>query len=74
LDKESVKTGSCLEIHDLVISKLYAGRKKDIEFFNAAAKLGLVSNNILLNRLTDTKIPEDRKEKIKNLIDREFSI
>ena len=25
-------SGLCLEIHDLIISKLYAGRKKDIEF------------------------------------------
>ncbi len=26
-------SGLCLEIHDLIISKLYAGREKDTEFF-----------------------------------------
>lgn len=34
--------GLCLEPHDLVISKLAAGREKDIEFCRAAAKAGLV--------------------------------
>lgn len=32
-------SGLCLEIHDLIISKLYAAREKDIEFFDAAVSL-----------------------------------
>jgi hypothetical protein len=35
-------SGLCLEIHDLIISKLYAGRKKDIDFFHAAVNLNLL--------------------------------
>lgn len=40
-------TGQCLEVHDLIVSKLYAGRKKDIEFFKAAIHLELLSKETL---------------------------
>ena len=33
--------GQCLEIHDLIISKLYARRDKDMEFLRAAIKLNI---------------------------------
>lgn len=32
--------GLCLEPHDLVVSKLAAGRKKDLEFVDAAVRAG----------------------------------
>lgn len=44
-------TGWCMEPHDLVLSKLGAGRDKDLDFARAAAALGLVSREELLTRL-----------------------
>lgn len=66
-------SGLCLEIHDLTISKLYAGREKDIEFFHAAVKSGLVSMQILLQRLYITPISEERRNIIEKQIKRGFT-
>jgi len=66
-------SGLCLEIHDLVISKLYAAREKDIEFFDAAVFLRLISKNILSERLNETQMPEEKREFIKIHIERGFS-
>lgn len=41
----------CMEPHDVVLSKLGAGREKDLEFARAAAALGLVAQSVLLARL-----------------------
>jgi hypothetical protein len=41
----------CMEPHDVVLSKLAAGREKDLEFASAAAALGLVVQSVLLTRL-----------------------
>jgi hypothetical protein len=65
-------SGLCLEIHDLTISKLYAGRKKDAEFFHAAVNLGLLSKEILLLRLRKTPMSEERRNIIKEHIERGF--
>ena len=43
-------TGWCIEIHDLVVSKLVAGREKDLAFARAAVKHGLAREDILLER------------------------
>ncbi len=50
-------TGWCLEPHDLVVSKLVAGRDKDLRFAEAAARHGLVAPAVLRDRLdaTDTE-------------------
>lgn len=64
--------GHCLEIHDLMIAKLVAGRQKDHEFFEAAIQLKLVSQSALLERLSDTPLPDDHREKLKYTILREF--
>lgn len=53
--------GLCLEIHDLVLSKLVAGREKDLRFARAAAAHALVDRAILTDRLqTMTLVPELR--------------
>ncbi len=52
-------TGWCLEIHDLVISKLAAGREKDLEFAREAARHQLVWEDILRERLAATHLPEE---------------
>ena len=41
----------CMEPHDVVLSKLGAGREKDLEFASAAAALGVVEQSVLLTRL-----------------------
>lgn len=41
----------CMEPHDLVLSKLGAGREKDLEFAQAAAALGLIEQSVLVKRL-----------------------
>ena len=48
-------TGWCLEVHDLVIAKLFAGRDKDRRFVEAAARHGLVTRDVLRDRLAHTR-------------------
>lgn len=43
--------GLCLEPHDCVISKLVAGRPKDLAFAEALIGAGLVDPGILLDRI-----------------------
>jgi len=66
-------SGLCLEIHDLMISKLYAGREKDIEFFKAAVNLGLLSKETLIDRLNKISLPNERRVIIEKHIQRGFS-
>lgn len=40
----------CIEPHDLVVSKLVAGREKDLEFATALIRARLVDPNVLLER------------------------
>ena len=46
-------TGWCMEPHDLVLSKLGAGREKDFGFARSAAALGLLDRERLIRRLED---------------------
>ncbi|QYU66572.1 hypothetical protein J4558_16520 [Leptolyngbya sp. 15MV] len=53
-------TALCLEIHDLAVAKLCAGREKDIVWLRAGLNAGLVKRAILaerLDRLTDPRAP-----------------
>jgi len=43
----------CLEIHDLVLSKLVAGRERDWDYAAEALKTGLVQPEVLLERVPD---------------------
>jgi hypothetical protein len=54
-------TGWCLEPHDLVISKTIAGREKDLRFLESAARHGLVEREVLLERLSETSLDDDRR-------------
>ncbi|CAG1007978.1 hypothetical protein PHYC_03503 [Phycisphaerales bacterium] len=52
-------TGWCLEVHDLAISKLIAGREKDVQFLSALIKHRLADPGLLRARLdATTAIPE----------------
>ena len=46
----------CLDPHDLVISKLIAGREKDLEFTQALLDAGLVEQQILDQRVSEMRV------------------
>ncbi len=52
-------TGLCLEIHDLLVSKLIAGRSKDREFCWRVIELEMVDESVLLERLDRTYSVEE---------------
>jgi len=54
-----VYVGRCMEPNDLVLSKLGAGREKDLDFAQAAARLNLIDQEILLERLKTVRTPEE---------------
>ena len=53
-------TGWCLEIHDLLVSKLIAGRQKDLSFAAVALREKLASPDVLLERLGETELDDQR--------------
>ena len=60
--------GLCLEPHDLVISKMAAGRPKDIEFCEAAVLHGMVGLDVLQERLELTELDSVRHERLSGWI------
>jgi len=61
-------TGWCLEVHDLVVSKLVAGREKDLEFTREAVRHRLVAEDILRQRLAVTDLPEELRTVVERRI------
>jgi hypothetical protein len=57
-------TGWCMEPHDLVLSKLGAGREKDLAFAKSAAALGLLRCDELLQRLQDVACTNEHRRQI----------
>jgi hypothetical protein len=66
-------TGLCLEIHDLVLAKLVAGREKDRRFTGAAARHGLVNREVLVARLDDIAIDTPMREVVLGRIAIDFA-
>lgn len=66
-------TGLCLEPHDLLISKYCAGRTKDLEFARAVIDLGMVTKDVLLERLAGTDIGDSLRQVVAGRITRAFS-
>lgn len=58
----------CLEPHDLVISKLYAGREKDKEFTVALIRAELISVDMLRSRAELLDVPGAVIRRVKSLI------
>lgn len=56
--------GLCLEAHDLIVSKLAAGRSKDFEFCEAAFRAGLVEPTIVAERIRSTEIPGPARDQL----------
>lgn len=48
--------GLCLEVHDLAVSKLVAGREKDVTFIRELIEHGMVQVSVLSKRLSRTEI------------------
>jgi ribosomal 50S subunit-associated protein YjgA (DUF615 family) len=51
-------TGLCLEIHDLAVSKLVAGREKDLNFVGGLFRHKLARAETIRERLADTAIED----------------
>lgn len=54
-------TGHCLDAHDLVVSKLVAGRMKDLEFADALLRESLVDAELLVARAQLLAVPSEAK-------------
>jgi hypothetical protein len=50
-------TGWCLDLHDLAVSKLAAGREKDMEFLRGMRLEGLIDPATLRTRIKSTLFP-----------------
>jgi hypothetical protein len=53
-------TALCLEAHDLVVSKLAAGRLKDLEFVGAMLQLKLADAKVVRRRIRQFPLERDR--------------
>lgn len=62
--------GWCLEVHDLAISKLVAGREKDLEFVSVLARHGMIDRTVLKERLVLTAIGFELREVLNGRIQR----
>jgi hypothetical protein len=54
-------TGLCLEVHDLAVSKLVAGREKDLAFVGGLLGHRLVQADTLRLRLEQTELSEEAR-------------
>lgn len=66
-------TGWCLEIHDLAISKVVAGREKDLVFLDAAVRHGLVDSACLEARFVETELAEPLRSAVSARLRRLFA-
>lgn len=66
-------TGWCLEIHDLAVSKLVAGRAKDLAFVREAIRHGLVERETLLEHVSKAPLSETERERLRHRIARGFA-
>lgn len=61
-------TAWCLEVHDLVVSKLIAGREKDLDFAREAARHHLVREETLERRLSQTHLAAELRAVVERRI------
>jgi hypothetical protein len=63
--------GWCLEVHDLAVSKMAAGREKDFVFVEVMAREGLISADIVRERLLHTpRLSSERRDVAEGFISR----
>jgi len=58
----------CIEAHDLVVSKLVAGRDKDRDFATALLAAGLISKQVLMDRADMLDVPGAVIKRVRTLI------
>ena len=58
-------TGLCLEVHDLAISKLVAGRTKDLEFVQELARSNMLQEKEMIKRLSETELSDAHRKKVR---------
>ena len=63
-------TGLCLEVHDLAVSKLAAGREKDFVFVKELIRHGMVQAGTLKSRAESLTVDDSTKSLILSRIDR----
>ena len=59
-------TGWCLEVHDLAVSKLTAGREKDLTFLAALFRHGLAKPDLVKERLEQTTLSSNEVRTLAN--------
>ncbi len=57
-------TGLCLESHDLAVSKLVAGREKDIEFLTEMYRENMLEEKVIKQRISQLGLPEDEWRRV----------
>lgn len=62
--------GHVIDVHDLVVSKLVAGRPKDLEYIEAAFRMSLINQSILIERLSLTELESGVREITENRLER----
>lgn len=65
--------GLCLDPHDMAVSKYIAGREKDMQLLDSLVRIGLLNEDTLLERLSETHVDEARRKAAENRIKRHFS-
>ena len=58
----------CLEVHDLVLSKLVAGRERDWEFAQDALRVGIVDADVLVSRIDALPVSGAKREYIRRML------
>ena len=63
-------TGWCLEVHDLIISKAFAGRDKDKRFIEVATREKLADKDALFQRLAATHDEPELRAAVSDRLER----
>ncbi len=69
-DNTGGATGWCLEVHDLAVSKLIAGRGKDLDFVRVLVRERMVDPALLGERVTMVCAPEALKDAARSRLSR----
>jgi len=64
--------GWCLEVHDVTIAKLVAGREKDIDFVKSLRRHGMAEVEVLRTRLGETELDPQVRALVGSRIERCF--
>lgn len=66
--REAQATGWCMEVHDLVLAKLAAGRERDMEFAEEAIRSHIVRPQELLRRVPDLPLDDRHRAYVRSLL------